>query len=78
MYNEDTVYFLFLSICFIMFITCIHLYIHVYIHNSWWWVLYDVLVFIFLQINDGVAGLCILYFTSFHCNYGNCSHINTR
>ena len=28
----------------------------------------------YFQINDGVTGLCILYSTSFHCNYGNCLH----
>ena len=37
-------------------------------------VLYGVLVFMYLQINDGVADLCILSSNSFHCNYGNCSH----
>ena len=70
---------LFLSIV----VSCLlHVYlvdIHLYTHNSWWWVLYGVLVFMYLQINDGVAGRCILYSTSFHCNYGNCSHriVNT-
>ena len=73
MSNEYIVYFLFLSI-FYMYTFWTYIYTHT-THGDGF---YGVLVYMYLQTNDGVAGLCILYSTSFHCNYGNCLHIITN